>query len=192
MAGFNERPNQRFADVKPGSKILVTDYQNAYVPFEAFVLEMKLEYGPQRIPMLMVKAEHASDPVMLMADGRTIVSVLVDSDILAVATRSPRARHLRAQPREVWGIQFTGGVDSATEVIQFAAGKAALSWSEGSTQSLEAMILASLEENTRVNLGDWIIEDLATGTIRAERGDMLESKYEDYDEAVRRELAGVE
>lgn len=180
MAGFGQQQTQRFADVKPGSKILVSDYASAYEPFEAFVLEMKPEYGPQRIPMLMVKAEHSPDPILLMADGKTTVKVLVSSDILAPATRSANVRHMRAIPREVYAIQFAGGVGSATEVIQFAAGKAALAWDEGTDLIPEAMVLSSLEEQTRVNLGDWLVEDVETSTIRAERGDMLESKYEEW------------
>jgi len=182
MAGFGQIQTQRFVDVKPGSQILVSDYANAYEPFEAFVLEMKPEYGPQRIPMLMIKADHSADPILLMADGKTTVKVLVSSEILATEQRSPKARHMRAIPREVWGIQFVGGVESATEVIQFAAGKAALSWDEGTDLIPEAMVLSSLEERTRINLGDWVIEDMENGTIRPEQGASLETKYEDYSE----------
>lgn len=180
MAGFGQQQNQRFADVKPGSKILIADYASAYEPFEAFVLEMKPEYGPQHIPMLMVKADHSADPILLMADGKTTVKVLISSDILVGATRSPNARHLRAIPREVYALQFQGGVNSATEIIQFAAAKAALAWDEGTDLVPEAMVLSTLEERTRINLGDWVVEDVEAGTIRAERGDILESKYEDW------------
>lgn len=183
MAGFGQQQTQRFVDVKPGSKILLSDYANAYEPYEAFVLEMKEEYGPQRIPMLLVKAEHASDQILVMADGKTTVKVLVSSDILAPSTRSANTRHLRAIPREVFAIQFFGGVESATEVIQFSAGKAALSWEQGTDLIPEAMILSSLEERIRINLGDWVIEDAETGKINAEQGAVLESKYEDWSDA---------
>lgn len=181
MAGFGTQKSVKFVEVKPGSKILVEDYASppAYEPFEAFVLNMKEEYGPQRIPMLLVSAEHNKE-IMIMADGRTKVKILVDSDVLAPKKMTPNAKHLRAIPREVFALQFRGGVDSATEIIQFAAGKAAIRWIEQTDQTPECLEIQSIDGNQRIGLGDWAVQDAETGTVRSESGSTLDNKFEDF------------
>lgn len=180
MAGFAGTKTQRFIDVKPGSQIQVEDYANAYEPFTAFVLEVQAEFGPQRIPMLMVKADHSPDPILLMADGKTRVQVIVDSNVLAAKTRSANVKHLRAIPVEVYGLQFRGGVESATEIIQFAAGKAQISWHDAVAGIPEMLMIGGTIPRS-VQLGDWVIEDAETGTILAERGETFDNKYEDFE-----------
>lgn len=181
MAGFGQIATVRFADVRPGSQILVSDYANNYEPFEAFVLDRKLEYGPQRIPMLMVKADHTPDPILLMADGKTVVKILVGSDILIPQELSVNVQRVRAIPREVQALQFMGGVDSATEIIQFgASGAAAIRWVEATDQSPEYMGIQSLEGETRIMLGDWAIKFTDTNRVDAEAGAAIADKYEGF------------
>jgi hypothetical protein len=178
MAGFTTPTTTRFIDVKPGSIIEVTDYDNRYESFEATVLSMDPEFGAQRIPMLKVKVEHADDPILLMADGQTRVKVLTDSGILATQARSPKSLHLRAIPREVYALQFEGGVESATTLIRAASGKVALQYVVGTDQSPEHLFLNVSGGGTGIYVHDFLVEDADTQTMFAITATELEARYE--------------
>lgn len=182
MAGFNQVARTRFVDVTPGSRIKVEDYANAYEPFEAIVLELNPEYGPNSIPMLLLKAAHSEDPIPIMGDGRTFITVLVSSEVLRTDKRNPRAKHLQAVPREVYAIQFDGGVESATDAITFGAGRAGISYDRGTDNRTESLVLHSVSGDDRCFPGDWVVEDVEAGTIRFESSSSLLTKYEDFDE----------
>jgi hypothetical protein len=178
MAGFTSPTTTRFIDVKPGSIIEVTDYDSRYQSFEATVLSMDPEFGPQRIPMLKVKVDHADDPILLMADGQTRVKVLTDSGILASQVRSDKSLHLRAIPREVWALQFDGGVESATVLIRAASGKVALQYVVGTDQSPEHLFLNVSGGGSRIGIHDFLVEDADTGVMFAISSTELEARYE--------------
>lgn len=179
MAGFGEQiRTTRFIDVPPGSTIRVEDFQNNYEPFEATVLELKEEYGPQRIPMLLVKAKHSADPVILMADGKTRVSILTSGAILAPDQRSRNTVYARRTPRKVYALQFRGGVDSATEIIQAAAGKVRIAYHQANDQTPEFLEITGIGGSTRINLGDWLIEDEENAVISTASSEVYANDYE--------------
>lgn len=178
MAGFTGTTTARFVDVKPGSIIEVSDYDNRYQPFEATVLSMDPEFGPQRVPMLKIKVDHADDPVLLMADGQARVKVITDSGVLSTQARSPKALHLRAIPREVFALQFMGGVESATDLIRAASGKVALQYVVGTDQTPEHLFLNVSGGGERVNIHDFLIEDAETQAMFSISPSELEARYE--------------
>lgn len=183
MAGFNQIARTRFVDVAPGSKIRVEDYATPpnYAAFDAVVLELVPEYGPTRIPMLLLKADHSADPIPIVADGRTNVTVLVSADVLKTDKRDPSALHLRAIPREIYALQFTGGVDSAAKAIAFAAGRIGLSYDRGTDSRTEALVMHSVNGQQRALPGDYVIEDVESGVISFEQGPALYVNYESVD-----------
>ena len=150
----------KFTDVRPGSTIRVTD-NGGGDPYEALVLEVKPEYGANRIPALVVNPAGTEETTIVAATGRFVITVLLDSGVLATDTPPQHLVTYLARPVQISGVQFKGGMDSATEIIRWAGGKAAISWRQADATHAEALIIRTLEGDMEASVGDIVVEGLA-------------------------------
>jgi len=176
MAALTGSKPVKFINVKPGSTIRVTHLKGEWDPFEATVLEMRPEYGPHRIPALVLKGEHRPDPIVVTANGETKVEVLLDSSVLASTEVDGRALRVRSIPVEALAVQFTGGSESATECIRFAASRGSVRWDVGDDRAGEALVLGTLEQEDRVEPGSWLVR--SEDRIWHESAEDFVTKYE--------------
>ena len=176
MASLSSTKPIRFSDVKPGSRIEVTDANNAYEPFEADVLEMKAEYGPSRIPALVLKAAHNPSSLLITANGQTRVKVLLDSGVLATDGLPTGAVRARSIPVDVEAVQFAGGSGSGMTIIRFGGGLASMRLETATDQQTEAIIIARGGDELRVEIGDWVLR--GGGKIWPEKPDTFATNYE--------------
>lgn len=176
-----QQKSTKFTDVKPGSTIKVSDVNNSYEPFEATVVEMKPEHGPHSIPALMVTAEHQEDPILLMGNGQTRVEVITDSGILASDQPPAGLTRLRSRIVEVAAVQFTGGAESAVNIIRWAAGKATINYRTGTDQDREALIIKTLEGDMVADIGHWVVKG-TEGEFYPVKPSVVDVKYEVIEE----------
>lgn len=157
MQSLQPQQNTRFVDVKPGSRVRYTTLDGTKQPFEAIVLEVKKDYGPHAIPAHMIRKDGGVDAELVMADGRTKVDILIDSQALQLSEPSPNEIRLRRIPTEAVAMQFTGGIENATEVIRFAAGKANISWRDNDSQNTEALLISASDGTTALSVGQYLV-----------------------------------
>lgn len=147
----------KFTDIGPGSTIEVTDLKGGSDPFKALVVENRPEFGPNRIPALVIKVDGTGEVAIISATGKWAVKVLLDSKLIASAG-SPNLVRLRSLPVEISAIQFTGGMDSAMEIIRWAGGKAAISWRQADAEHTEALLIGTLEGEMAAAPGVWVMQ----------------------------------
>ena len=169
----------KFTDIRPGSQIRVTDITGTTDPYEAMVLEMKPEHGSNRIPALVV--QRAGEVFIIPASGRWRAEVLLDSKILASAEPPTHLVRYRGRPVEISGIQFKGGMESATEIIRWAGGKAAISWRQADQEHSEALLVHTLEGVMEASIGDIVVEGTASEFYPVKPA-IMAVKYEVVDE----------
>jgi hypothetical protein len=168
----------KFIDVKPGSRIRVADVQNTYIPFEALVVEMKKEYGPHRIPALVVTIDGGHEPTLLMGNGQTRIEMVEDTGRL-IADHDPEdIIHFRTRVFNVKGMLFKGGIESAVKIIAWAAGRAFISYVSSTEAQPEHLEIGGLESGY-VPIGYYIIEE--NGAFSALAGDLVDVKFETVD-----------
>jgi hypothetical protein len=170
----------KFVDVKPGSTIRVSDVTNSYTPFEALVIEMKKEYGPHRIPALVVTIANSHEPTLLMGNGQTRIEMIEDTGILVADHDSINVVHLRTRIKEVKGMQFTGGLESAVNIIAWAAGRSYISYVASTALDTEHLDMGTLEGNVRVSIGHYVLSD-EDGKFTALAGDLVDVNFETID-----------
>lgn len=157
-------PTTKITDIAPGSTIEVRDTKQQVPPFSGTVLEVKREYGVTSIPALIVKVDGAAEPVVVTDSGRWHVTVSFDSRLMAAEADPASVVVARRKPETVRCIQFKGGVDSATEIIRWAGGRAHLTWERGGMGTDEHLALSSMRGSLPIAVGDWLLEN-ADGTF---------------------------
>lgn len=155
LLGTAARPT-RYTDCKPGSTIRIIDTQGMTDPFEALVVDMRPEHGPNAVPALFIRVGGDDDVQLITATGRYNVELLVDSSGLFEAAESVNTAHFVARPVEITAIKFTGGLDSASEIIKFAAGKKVVSWRQADDQHAEALIVHTVSGEAVCVVGWWV------------------------------------
>lgn len=155
----------KFTDANPGSQIRVTSVQGNFPPYEARVLEMRPEYGQNRVPALVVLPGGESDPRLLISSGETRIEILINSNILQQNTPPHGAYRVRTIPREYLAARFNGGVESASSLIGFTAGKVAMRWEQQTDQYRESLIITRADREDRCEVGDFLIVGDITVTI---------------------------
>jgi len=156
---FPAKPTtQKMTDIAPGSTIEVRDTKQQLTPFAGTVLEVKREYGVTSIPALIVKVDGAAEPVVVTDSGRWQVTVTFDSRLMAAEADPASVVVARRKPETVRCIQFKGGVDSATEIIRWAGGRAHLTWERGGMGTDEHLALSSMRGVLPVAVGDGLLE----------------------------------
>lgn len=157
MQALQSQAQTLYTDVNPGSVITVTDTAGLEPVYEATVLEVHSEFGQNRIPALVIKIAADPSPRLLFQNGTNVIRVVTDSRILASAKPPEGAVRARTLPHEFVAAQFTGGSGSATQIIQFAAGKARIHWEQGNELQPEAMVISSGSGEERARVGDLVL-----------------------------------
>jgi hypothetical protein len=149
--------NVRFIDVKPGSEVRYTHATGQKPPFTARVLQVDPEWGAASIPAHVFLREGSTEAEMMPADGTWRVEVLLDSSVLAAGADPANVIHAVRRAVEVEAIQFKGGFDSASEVIQFAGGKANTNWRAASADGPEAIVITKADGAQYITPGDYAV-----------------------------------
>lgn len=164
--GFNldaARPTARFEDAKPGSEIELVGGK-FFTPTRATVIQLLPEYGPTAIPYILVRQEGA-EPELVSSAGQVKLTIIRGTaDLMRDAAPSSAVR-ATVIPYPVDAVEFIGGAQSATEIIQWAAGKASVSYQvAGNEGDSDTLIIRSMGEETTINVGDWVVDESDSGT----------------------------
>lgn len=149
----------KFEEVVPGSTILVSG-PAVYEPFEATVLDMVPEHGHLAIPALLISHNETGEMYSLPSNGSYVVRVLVDGRRLAAVMPAPRgARRVHTIVRKAVALRFTGGVESASEIVRWAIGSATFRYIPATDVDPEHLVQAGLGGATvNVYAGDYVVK----------------------------------
>jgi hypothetical protein len=163
----------KFEQVAPGSTILVGGV-GVETPFEAIVLDMTPEWGPTAIPALTISHSKTREVFTIPASGHYTVRVLVDAKRIAASMPAPKsAVKVKTVVRVAEALRFTGGIESATEVMTWAIGHTTFRYVQGTDAEQEHLIRNGAEGGV-VWPGDYLVrhvndEGVATFEIVPEK-----------------------
>lgn len=172
----------KFVDIVAGSTIKIESTNGSFDPIlDATVLEVKPEYGPHSVPALVYNTKADPSLHLLMADGSSRVTVLVSAAGLVSETLPPTAVAITSVPKTGHALQYVGGPESAAEVLRFVAGNVILRLEPERDRSPECLILRTLEQEQRIEIGSWAIR-FEGGEVIFVNSDQFGADY-DADEA---------
>lgn len=158
MTLVNPTKSPKMSEINNGSKVEVQDVTNGVDTFTGIVVGSTSAFGPTRLPAIYVKVDGTEDNVVAVSDtGKWRVRVLVDSALLGSDAVPESAVYIRNKPVTKQAVQFVGGAKSASEIIQWAAARAAISWRQSTSDTSEALILHTPEGAVEVPIGNWVV-----------------------------------
>lgn len=159
QGGFAPMKKVKYAEIGVGSKIEIEDLKGGSDTFLGTVIEFRPLFGPSSLPTLIVLPDGADAPVMITESGKWRVTVRVPAVRSSEFAPPAHLTHIRRRPTQQTAIRFTGGVHSAIEIIQWAAGRATIVYEAAVPgQRGESLLLPALEGDSRAVSGDWIIQ----------------------------------
>lgn len=150
MAGIVSE-QKKFADIPLGSHVRVSDNRNQIPSYEGTVIRFGAEIGRAGIPGLFIDVD--GEEMLVSASGRFRVDVLVDGDL--VNRRGVGAVRVMLEPYETDAIRFTGGIESAVEVVRWAPGEISYQPEDGKMPECVRFDLNGAPVQAKV--GDWIV-----------------------------------
>jgi hypothetical protein len=121
----NTKPT-KFSAATAGSE--VTIQRGGEAPWKGIVVANHPEYGPSRLPAIYVQPDEGGDAELIMGNGRAKLVV----ERAALRPSKPvtpgDAVELTAKPTTSTAVLFHGGMGSASSIIRWASGYAAIEY----------------------------------------------------------------
>jgi len=175
--GTLQAPQQtKFTDVKPGSTISIETLNGSLPTFEAMALEVKEEWGGKGLPAILYKTDGDNEPQLILDDGSMKIRILTDSSTMASSVPPGNLLNLLPKQKEVQAVQFVGGMESAAEIIRWAAGAAAIHYQQADSHHTEAVVITSLGGESVAELGAYIVKEDGGYTVVSR--DAIQAKYD--------------
>lgn len=150
MVAITTEP-KKFADIPLGSRVRVSDNRHEIATYDGTVIRFSAEIGRAAIPGLFIDVE--GDERLVTASGRFRVDVLIDGDL--VNRRAAGAVKVILEPYETDAIRFTGGIESAVEVVRWAPGEISYQPEDGKVP--EHLQITLNGRPTQVAPGSWLV-----------------------------------
>lgn len=142
----------------PGSVVELTSADYAG-PIQGTVMRMESEYGPTSIPALWVKPDGGSDEILVTATGRVNVRLVMDAAEV-FGTEVPAAAELcRRIPKQAVALQFTGGAQSATQIVQWGAGHVGLAYMADDGRGYDYLTVRAGGGESELRPGGWLVKE---------------------------------
>ena len=184
LAGPSTRQKPiKFEDAFPGSIIRISG-QGIEEPFEATVVDMQPEHGPNGLPAIWYTSDDMDGVEMIFASGLYQVELVRSTESLRSNVPPSYATMVRRVPVSGSAVRFDGGPASAAQAIMFAVGHAQLSYVGKTDVAAEHLKLKTALEERRAHAGDWIVLT-ADGVDILSNNDFV-TQYEVVDQDVAR------
>lgn len=156
---FTDRPpTTKFEDAYAGTLLEVTG-QDFPTPTAGTVVQLLKEFGSTKIPALLIKFQGEDEPRLVTSSGRNHIRIIRGTKSIAGQNAPDAAVRANLIPKTVTAVQFVGGAARATEIIQWAAGRASVSYYQQDGLEPEYMLMHALNQDTRISIGDWLVLD---------------------------------
>lgn len=159
---------KKFADIPLGSRVRVSDNKHEIPSYDGTVIRFAPEIGRAAIPGLFIDVE--GDERLVTGSGRFRVDVLIDGDL--VNRRASGAVRVILEPYETDAIRFTGGIESAVEVVRWAPGEISYQPEDGKLPEFLQFTLNGI--GAQALAGDWL--------VRAKEGYLVKFSDDEFHE----------
>jgi hypothetical protein len=149
----------RLVDIAPGSRVRIGGAKVGGPAFDGTVLQTYESWGATGEPCLFLSPDFDKEnPIAISQAAGYEVTVIANARDFISDELPASAVRVRVRPVHGVAIQFRGGVESATEIIQWALGRGAPRWNRGSDTEDETIVFGGIGlTEIVVRVGEWII-----------------------------------